>query len=424
MRRRRTSTSSTPTGTASLASPSPCRRCASPTRPSTRRETIDAAASRQRRQGAVLVAFPELGLSAYTCDDLFHQRALLDAVRGGARPRRRSDAPPAAWSRSSACRCASTTASSTAPPCSAAAAAGRRAEDLPAELRRVLRGAPVQAGDSAVRRAIAPGRRRRAVRRRPALPGRRPAAAEVRTARSARTSGCRSRRRALRRWPAPRCSSIFRRRTSRSASPSTGTGSSACSRRAAWRRTCIRRPASANRPPTSAGTARRSSTRAATCSPNRRASSPARISSAPTSTSSASRASACVRTRTAIRSRSTRPGCGHFAASSSRWRCRRSCLCRCSARSSASRTCPPIRRRSTSAAWRSTTSRSTRCCSGSPPSAARSSSSASRAGSTRRTPSSSAPQRWTVPGCRAATSWPTRCPASRRPRARSSRPSA
>ena len=30
-------------------------------------------------QGAALVAFPELGLSAYTCDDLFHQRALLDA---------------------------------------------------------------------------------------------------------------------------------------------------------------------------------------------------------------------------------------------------------------------------------------------------------------------------------------------------------
>lgn len=30
-------------------------------------------------RGAVLVAFPELGLSAYTCDDLFQQRALLDA---------------------------------------------------------------------------------------------------------------------------------------------------------------------------------------------------------------------------------------------------------------------------------------------------------------------------------------------------------
>ncbi|HEY0954902.1 MAG TPA: NAD(+) synthase [Roseateles sp.] len=30
-------------------------------------------------EGAAVVAFPELGLSAYTCDDLFHQRALLDA---------------------------------------------------------------------------------------------------------------------------------------------------------------------------------------------------------------------------------------------------------------------------------------------------------------------------------------------------------
>ncbi len=30
-------------------------------------------------RGAALIAFPELGLSAYSCDDLFHQRALLDA---------------------------------------------------------------------------------------------------------------------------------------------------------------------------------------------------------------------------------------------------------------------------------------------------------------------------------------------------------
>jgi NAD+ synthase (glutamine-hydrolysing) len=30
-------------------------------------------------RGAILTAFPELGLSAYSCDDLFHQRALLDA---------------------------------------------------------------------------------------------------------------------------------------------------------------------------------------------------------------------------------------------------------------------------------------------------------------------------------------------------------
>src|ERR1043166_3185877 len=33
------------------------------------------------RQKALIAVFPELGLSAYTCDDLFHQRALLDASR-------------------------------------------------------------------------------------------------------------------------------------------------------------------------------------------------------------------------------------------------------------------------------------------------------------------------------------------------------
>jgi NAD+ synthase (glutamine-hydrolysing) len=32
---------------------------------------------------ASLVVFPELGLSSYSCDDLFHQRALLDAVKAG-----------------------------------------------------------------------------------------------------------------------------------------------------------------------------------------------------------------------------------------------------------------------------------------------------------------------------------------------------
>ena len=42
------------------------------------RETIKLA-KQAAEQGAVLAAFPELGLSAYTCDDLFHQRALLEA---------------------------------------------------------------------------------------------------------------------------------------------------------------------------------------------------------------------------------------------------------------------------------------------------------------------------------------------------------
>jgi NAD+ synthase (glutamine-hydrolysing) len=41
------------------------------------RQTIQLA-EQAAAQGAALVAFPELGLSAYTCDDLFHQRALLD----------------------------------------------------------------------------------------------------------------------------------------------------------------------------------------------------------------------------------------------------------------------------------------------------------------------------------------------------------
>jgi NAD+ synthase (glutamine-hydrolysing) len=42
-------------------------------------EQTIALARQAAAQGAVLVAFPELGLSAYSCDDLFHQRALLDA---------------------------------------------------------------------------------------------------------------------------------------------------------------------------------------------------------------------------------------------------------------------------------------------------------------------------------------------------------
>ena len=65
-------------------------------------------------QGAVLVAFPELGLSAYTCDDLFHQRALLDGCEAALGTRRRGVRDAAGASRSSACRCASTTGSSTA----------------------------------------------------------------------------------------------------------------------------------------------------------------------------------------------------------------------------------------------------------------------------------------------------------------------
>ncbi len=38
---------------------------------------------RAAAERAAIVLFPELGLSAYTCDDLFHQRALLDATIDG-----------------------------------------------------------------------------------------------------------------------------------------------------------------------------------------------------------------------------------------------------------------------------------------------------------------------------------------------------
>ncbi|OWW22360.1 NAD(+) synthase [Noviherbaspirillum denitrificans] len=44
------------------------------------KETI-ALAIEAEKNGAALIAFPELGLSAYTCDDLFHQKALLDACQ-------------------------------------------------------------------------------------------------------------------------------------------------------------------------------------------------------------------------------------------------------------------------------------------------------------------------------------------------------
>jgi len=37
------------------------------------------------KAGAALVALPELGLSAYSCEDLFHQQALLDAVQAALR---------------------------------------------------------------------------------------------------------------------------------------------------------------------------------------------------------------------------------------------------------------------------------------------------------------------------------------------------
>src|SRR5688500_12630733 len=40
-------------------------------------------ARRASEMGAAVALFPELGVSAYSCEDLFHQDALLDAVEDG-----------------------------------------------------------------------------------------------------------------------------------------------------------------------------------------------------------------------------------------------------------------------------------------------------------------------------------------------------
>ena len=130
--------------------------------------------ARAARRRAVVVLFPELGLSAYSCDDLFHQHALLDGVRGGARrargsrPRRVADrrrGRAAAAGRRPLFNCA------------------RRAAPRP-RARRGAEDATCRTTASSTRRGSSPGRhalsatrstcsaRRRAVRRAAAVPGR------------------------------------------------------------------------------------------------------------------------------------------------------------------------------------------------------------------------------------------------------------
>ena len=76
------------------------------------RQTIEAM-RRATQQHAILLLFPELGLSAYSCEDLFQQRVLLD---GASRRSAKSRLPPRScrswpWS---ACRSRSITSSTTA----------------------------------------------------------------------------------------------------------------------------------------------------------------------------------------------------------------------------------------------------------------------------------------------------------------------
>src|SRR4051812_13303079 len=53
---------------------------------------------RAAQKKAQLVVFPELGLSAYSCEDLFHQQALIDAAQDalGVLLRKSKDLPLAA----------------------------------------------------------------------------------------------------------------------------------------------------------------------------------------------------------------------------------------------------------------------------------------------------------------------------------------
>src|SRR5581483_4182422 len=52
-----------------------------PAEPEFNAERTLALATQAAEQGAALVVFPELGLSAYAIDDLLHQQALADGIR-------------------------------------------------------------------------------------------------------------------------------------------------------------------------------------------------------------------------------------------------------------------------------------------------------------------------------------------------------
>ena len=134
---------------------------------------------------------------------------------------------------------------------------GRRAEDLSAELPRVLRAAAFRLGRQRMRGGtIAAGGPRGAVRHRPAVPLDAARCRSPSMSRSARTSGCRCRRRARaalgrRRGAAQPVGQQHHHRQGRDAAAAVR----AASRRAASRPTPIRPPGPANRPPTSPGTA-------------------------------------------------------------------------------------------------------------------------------------------------------------------------
>ena len=162
-----------------------------------RRRRRSRCSSRPRRRAPSSSRFPELGLSALHLRRPVPPAGAARRLRGGARARRRGDGADPRRSRSSACRCASTSCLYN---CAAVVARGRVLGVVPKtylpnyrefyEVRQFQRRRHARC-----RRACRLRRRRRAVRHRPDLRDARPAAAADLRARSARTCGCRSRRR-------------------------------------------------------------------------------------------------------------------------------------------------------------------------------------------------------------------------------------
>ena len=98
------------------------------------------------KQKAIVAVFPELGLSAYSCEDLFHQQALLRASEEALAWLLVAEQEPAAGRLRRAAGGGRRAALQLRGAHLPGAAARRGAQDLPAELPRVLRTAPVHAG--------------------------------------------------------------------------------------------------------------------------------------------------------------------------------------------------------------------------------------------------------------------------------------
>ena len=229
-------------------------------------QTLDLVRSGDAQKIALMI-FPELGISAYAIDDLLFQDALLDRVEAALRRTIGSFARVCSQSSSSVRHCVAAANCSTAP-CHLSRHDSRRcAENLSAQLSRILRGAPVHVGGGYSRRRRSTSRVT-ASRSASTFCSNRTAPYRSRlTLRFARTSGCRSRLQRRRRSPVRKFCSIC----PPAISPSVKRKRAACcvrrSRLAALRPMPIRPLVRANRPPIWPGTVTRRCSNTATSSP-------------------------------------------------------------------------------------------------------------------------------------------------------------